>query len=390
MKFFPGVILLLLSTNLAVAAEPADLSKFDLARLRPFWLSEVMDAESVLFVKEHDSAAAEAALLFVPTKILSVQSSSVEVTYEQERDYVWEPGSRTLTLPEGSRIPCQTVQDLRRPAGSQPHRLTHHDGNGEILFGGGHEYHDMQTTITYEHELSPWPGRVPTFSGAQLPHTRARLEAGGPLTIALLGDSISTGCNVSGWAKTAPFQPPFQELFATNLEAVYGSNITLKNFSIGGTDTSWGLQNIGPVIESDPDLLILAFGMNDNPAGRPAHGYQANIGAMIEAVRAVKPDTEFILVATMLGNKDWTYIKPELFSPYRDALKKLCAQGIVLADMTSIWTELFKQKKDWDMTGNGVNHPNDFGHRIYAQVLSTLLIPESKMLQTKGANADPG
>jgi hypothetical protein len=26
------------------------------------------------------------------------------------------------------------------------------------------------------------------------------------------------------------------------------------------------------------------------------------------------------------------------------------------------------------MTGNGVNHPNDFGHRIYAQVLSALLI----------------
>ena len=26
-------------------------------------------------------------------------------------------------------------------------------------------------------------------------------------------------------------------------------------------------------------------------------------------------------------------------------------------------------------TGNGVNHPNDFGHRVYAQVLSALLIP---------------
>ena len=32
-------------------------------------------------------------------------------------------------------------------------------------------------------------------------------------------------------------------------------------------------------------------------------------------------------------------------------------------------------KQDWDLTGNGVNHPNDFGHRVYAQVLSTLLVP---------------
>jgi hypothetical protein len=42
--------------------------------------------------------------------------------------------------------------------------------------------------------------------------------------------------------------------------------------------------------------------------------------------------------------------------------------------MTSLWAEIFRYKKDWDMTGNGVNHPNDFGHRIYAEVLSTLLI----------------
>ncbi|MCA9060384.1 MAG: hypothetical protein KDA85_17865, partial [Planctomycetaceae bacterium] len=29
---------------------------------------------------------------------------------------------------------------------------------------------------------------------------------------------------------------------------------------------------------------------------------------------------------------------------------------------------------DSDLTGNGVNHPNDFGHRVYAQVLASLLL----------------
>ncbi|MEC8800536.1 MAG: hypothetical protein VXX55_07230 [Planctomycetota bacterium] len=32
-------------------------------------------------------------------------------------------------------------------------------------------------------------------------------------------------------------------------------------------------------------------------------------------------------------------------------------------------------KKTWDLTGNGVNHPNDFGHRVYAQVRCELLKP---------------
>jgi lysophospholipase L1-like esterase len=251
--------------------------------------------------------------------------------------------------------------------------LTHRDGKGEILFGGGHEYHDMQTLVTYAHAPGAWAGPVPSFAGDQLPRTIQKLRDSQPLTIALLGDSISTGCNASGWANVAPFQPPYQDLLVLHLESVYGVKPTLKNFAVGGTDTAWGLANIGKVIDAQPDLVLLAFGMND-AAGRSAQSYQANIQAMLAAVSKVRPDTEFILVATMLGNKDWTTLRHERFPQYRDALAGLCRPGIALADMTSVWTELLKHKQDWDLTGNGVNHPNDFGHRVYAQVLSALLI----------------
>ncbi len=76
----------------------------------------------------------------------------------------------------------------------------------------------------------------------------------------------------------------------------------------------------------------------------------------------------------MLGNRDWTALNHSLFPQYRDALAALCGNGIVLADLTGVWTELLKHKQDRDLTGNGVNHPNDFGHRVYAQVLSALLV----------------
>ena len=108
------------------------------------------------------------------------------------------------------------------------------------------------------------------------------------LTIALLGDSISTGCNASGWAKTPPFQPPFQDLFVRNLEVTYGAKVTLQNFAVGGTDSAWGVANIGRLIEAQPDLVILAFGMND-ASGRPADEYQSNVRAMMEAISAVRP-----------------------------------------------------------------------------------------------------
>ena len=227
--------------------------------------------------------------------------------------------------------------------------------------------------MTYTHKPGAWAGPIPAFAADQLPRTTDKLLKKMPVTIAMLGDSISTGCNASGWAKTPPFQPPYQDLFARNLELTYGAKVTLKNFAVGGTDTAWGVANVGKLIEAQPDLVILAFGMND-ASGRPADEYQSNVRAMLEAISAVRPEVEFILVATMLGNRDWVTLRPELFPQYRDALAQLCRPGVVLADLTAIWAELLEHKRDWDLTGNGVNHPNDFGHRIYAQTLSALMI----------------
>ena len=48
---------------------------------------------------------------------------------------------------------------------------------------------------------------------------------------------------------------------------------------------------------------------------------------------------------------------------------------MALADLTQMWSDLLQFKTYHDLTGNGVNHPNDFGHRTYAQVLLDVLVP---------------
>jgi acyl-CoA thioesterase I len=375
MRRFLPAIAIALAVAVAHAEQPAKPWTFDAALLRPFWRSNVMEGESVLLMKANVSAQPKASLLFPPTRIIAVRNSAGSITYEEGRDYLWKPGTREISLPAGSRIVFKTPQQFRRPPRSQLFTLTHRDGMGEILFGGGHEYHDMQTVVTYEHEPGQWAGPTPTLAVKELPRTLAKLQAKQPLTLVVFGDSISTGCNASGWANTPPFQPPFQDMLAMNLEAVYVAKVTVKNFAVGGTGSAWGLQNIAKVAQSRPDLVVLAFGMND-AGGLPVVQYQANLKGMIDAIHNVQPEAEVILVASMLGNKDWTALQQPLFPLYRNALAQLCRSGVALADMTTVWTELFKHKQDWDLTGNGVNHPNDFGHRIYAQVLSALLVPE--------------
>ena len=66
-----------------------------------------------------------------------------------------------------------------------------------------------------------------------------------------------------------------------------------------------------------------------------------------------------------------------MFPQYRDALASLCGKGVALADVTSLWTDLLNRKRYYDVTGNGVNHTNDFGHRLYAQVILGLLADAS-------------
>ncbi|MFO0952197.1 MAG: SGNH/GDSL hydrolase family protein [Isosphaeraceae bacterium] len=132
---------------------------------------------------------------------------------------------------------------------------------------------------------------------------------------------------------------------------------------------------VDKVVESRPDLLIIAFGMNDS-AGRPAGEYHKNSEGVIAGVRRNLPDAEFILVATMLGNRGWTRLRHELFAEYRDALATLKAP-------TSPWPSPRSGPASSNSTGLGpdrqqMNHPNDFGHRVYAQVITSLLVPDDR------------
>lgn len=372
---YTGMIVLMVPLLISAADEPAAVWQYRPELLRPFWIGDVVAGESVLFIHDDGNGSARASVLFPVQEILTVTNSDGSVKYENGRDYVWKQGSREITLPPGSRIVSKSPQELRRPAGTQRHALTHKDGNGEILFGGQLEYAQMQTCITYRHETEKWDGVVPKFDPQSLPLSVARLKNRQPLSIVTLGDSISAGANASALYNAAPFQPAYPELVRRELEERFQGEVRMTNLAVGGTDTGWGLTQIDKVVAAEPHLVILAFGMNDS-AGRSPESYQENTKRMIAAIREKVPECEFILVASMLGNRDWITLKHERFPQYRTALKDLTEPGIALADLTSIWTEFLERKKDWDQTGNGVNHPNDFGHRVYAQVITTLLTPE--------------
>jgi lysophospholipase L1-like esterase len=371
-------LLLAVTAGRAHAGQPPERAwKYDPDLLRPFWQGTTVEGESVLFLKDPATGEAKASLLFPVDDVLAVRNSAGDVSYAKGRDFVWRPGSREIVLPAGSRIPSRTPKQLRRPANSQPFKLTHRDGDGEILFGARLEYAAMQTCITYRHAPGVWKSAAPRFDPKALPRCVRRLVARQPLSVVVLGDSISAGGNASGLFGAPPYQPAYPELLRQHLEARFQAKVDLTNLSVGGKTARWGLTQVEQVVKERPDLVIVAFGMNDC-VGRTVEEYRADVRDTITEVRAKLPEAEFILVASMLGNRDWVLLHPEKLPHYRDALARLCGPGVALADLTSVWTAFLELKHDWDQTGNGVNHPNDFGHRVYAQVISTLLIADGE------------
>jgi acyl-CoA thioesterase I len=86
----------------------------------------------------------------------------------------------------------------------------------------------------------------------------------------------------------------------------------------------------------------------------------------------------------MIGNPDWVATPTEMFPKFRDALASLVGPGVALVDMTAVWQKLMERKKFADMTGNGVNHPNDYGHRLYAQAILALLVEPALLPREPG------
>jgi acyl-CoA thioesterase-1 len=369
--------LLGLLTETARAQPPAqDVEQFFDRVRAPFWESTTQ-SEPLFFIQQSADQRPQGRLLFPATRILRLTSADRTKTFEAGRDFKLEDDG-VVSLPEGSQIPFKTIEQLYPLMTSQEPKIRGKKGDETrgILFGEGSFYHGMQVEVTYEAKEAKWNGPGPKSAARALPRFTDRLKAKEPVHILVCGDSISAGGNASKVTKASPGCPAYPELVAGSLQRATGSEVKLTNVAVGGWTSDHGLkqaQDDRPA-KAKPDLVIIAFGMND-VGRRDAARYKKNIEGIISEVRKEAPDAEFLLVATMLSNSEW-FLPMDQFPLYRDALLELQGPGIAVADMTSIWTELLKRKSFYDITGNGVNHPNDYGHLVYAQVIFTTLNPK--------------
>ncbi len=332
--------------------------------------------ESSVLLQMQDDGPITARLAFPAVEIVEVISANGSQVFEQDRDYRLSEDRLTLIF-TNTRSIAPIAASHFFPTADSPNSYKHRTGNPEqnLLYRPGRWFHDHNIEITYRR--TGQPSALEADNGSlditlgQLPRTMARLKAKEPITVGISGDSISTGADASAVSNAFPYQPGFAELFAAQLQNTFGSEVTLKNRAVGGWSVANGVEDLNNLLAEKPNLVVVAYGMNDVGVRNP-QWYHDQTETILRRIQAADPTTEVLLVSPMLGHGEWVHTPREMFGQYRDQLKLLVGPGVALADLTQVWTTMLEHKHDFDLTGNGLNHPNDFGHRLYAQTLLSL------------------
>ena len=348
--------------------------------LKPFWSGNEMYNETVLMVGENDCAP----LLYKPERLISVRNYGLDIEYERGKDYEITENGEIRRL-SGSRMPFFEIDEYYK---TQPdivgisviEKATGLKFNEPRYMKYGEEdtFTRKQIAVSYVHG-GEWKGRVPASKSDRLAKFTEKLRKKQSVTAVFYGDSITTGCNASGMpqgGQTLPHTPSFDKMTCDFLHEKFGAEISVVNTAVGGMNTRWGLDNVGErVVKYAPDLAVIAFGMND-PA-LTTEQYKEQILGMIGAIRAAKPDCAIILVSTTVPNNesDWySGNQKEYFKALYEIEENPQYPFVAVADMTAMHLDLLERKRFRDMTGNNVNHPNDFLVRAYAQVLLATIL----------------
>ena len=345
--------------------------------LRPIWATDTVYNETFMFLGKDDSAP----FLLRPDEILSVKNYFLTEDISSE-NYEIKDGKffRKGKIPyytaeeyyttEIGRYGIKVNENTALKFGFKEQRY--------LLYGEGDTFTENQIAVTYK-TREKWSGVIPEGEREKLPLFTDRINRKERINITFYGDSIMTGCNASGTpmgGNTPPYMDAFPDLIKDFLTEAFGADIAISNVSQGGWNTFEGRNAFKErVLPTNPDVLVLGFGMND--LDTPLDKYGETYREMISLLRKQNPASEIVLVATMYPNTDSTWVRNQVRTV--DVLKELerADEHIALADMTSMHECILKRKRYRDMTANNINHPNDFLGRVYAQVILKTMLGES-------------
>jgi len=391
-------------------------------RYQEIWNSNGVIYNEMVMLYTHQDGTTYGELLYTPTSVIEVKDYLMTKVFTKDTDFTIQGRKIVIKNVDSTAMPYLTLDQYN----AVPDSLQGTDigtyassksPSGFVLYS---EYpHIVKKTVlvTYQHN-DVWAGHEMYKEGNILPNTLIKLVQKDNFNLAIFGDSNATGAVTSGYWKedyegTHPgastlfhsdydFQEGFPKGFKTALEQVYGVKCNLYNPSEGGQASAWmnqkpasGSKNLWTGVEYDPtktrlenwltdcvpDLVIFVWGNNDISFGVSAEEYLQNIVTAINKIKLANPNAEFIISLPKRSNplsiQDDTVKTQQYLNVVKEFIRDT-KSGVAFHDMTTLTSDLLKNKDAYSLLGNGINHSNDFLARQWVSLfLNTLSTPET-------------
>jgi lysophospholipase L1-like esterase len=221
---------------------------------------------------------------------------------------------------------------------------------------------------------------------------KARDFSASPVLIVAFGDSVTQGYTS---ANTIEPKYVYHQRLKEQLESRYPlTTFSVINAGVAGFTAEGSLARLNrDVIRYQPDLTLIAFGLNDAVVlGREGLGqFQHALQTIIDRVRAETESDIVLLTPNFMVTKNNPNIHASerhylegllpiqgsgLLAQYADVIRQVAIHNhLSLADVYQSWSDLATNGVDTNrMLANGLNHPTAEAQAIPAQLLFELIL----------------
>lgn len=213
-----------------------------------------------------------------------------------------------------------------------------------------------------------------------------------PVTIAFLGDSVTQGCfeiyNKSNGAIETVFDKTnaYHAHLARMLSVIYPSvPVNIINAGVSGGKAPQGLDRLErDVISHNPDLCVVAFGLNDSTKGREnLSNYTSALDGIFKKLKDAGIEIIFMTPNMMCtevschlreDNQITTALKcasvqnEGVLEMFLEAAKEVARQnGVAVCDCYTRWKKLYDNGANvTELLANHINHPTREMNNLFA------------------------
>ena len=221
---------------------------------------------------------------------------------------------------------------------------------------------------------------------------KARDVAAAPVVIVAFGDSVTQGFTR---ARTIEHAAVYHQQLKQLLEHAYpGTTFSVVNAGVARHTATDSLKRLErDVIRYQPDLVLVAFGLNDAVASgedREFDTFRTTLNTMVDAILGETESDIVLLTPNFMATGDNPSIDPTE-RHHLEALSTLQTQGVLancaevvrevaearhlpVVDVYAAWLELARKGVDTNgLLANGLNHPNAEAHRLSARLIMQLV-----------------